>query len=504
MNELPMGWHSSSLEGLFEFVLGGDWGKDESFDDPEFTLVYCIRGSEFKNWIKDKGRTASLRKIKKASLEKRQLREGDILIEISGGGPDQPVGRTVLIDKDAMNQNVELPKVCTNFLRLARPSSVLDSRYLNYFLSDFYLSGEVVKYQGGSNNLRNLKFKDYSKIDVSLAPINEQSRIANKLDSLLAKVQNTQTRLEKIPGILKRFRQSVLIAATSGELTKDWRLENQVTPLQPFLDNIQRERESLKFQKKLKKNFCNQILDDQPSTVLPNSWVWVNFDSLAKNRSHALKAGPFGSALKKDDYSDAGYKIYGQEQVIAGNENLVTYYINNDKFEELVSCKTEPGDILISLVGTIGKVLVLTESAEEGIINPRLVKLSLSDEIDSYYIKIFIDSPEAHHFFSMFSHGGTMEILNLKILRSLPIALPPIEEQKEIVRRVESLFDLADKVEKQYQAAKQRTDRLTQSLLAKAFRGELVPQDPRDEPASELLKRIQVELEKAAIKKKKG
>ncbi len=75
-------------------------------------------------------------------------------------------------------------------------------------------------------------------------------------------------------------------------------------------------------------------------------------------------------------------------------------------------------------------------------------------------------------------------------MRSFRIPFPPIEEQKEIVRRVKSLFTLADTVEKQYEEAKKRTDRLTQSILAKAFRGEMVPQDPNDEPASELLKRI--------------
>jgi type I restriction enzyme S subunit len=79
------------------------------------------------------------------------------------------------------------------------------------------------------------------------------------------------------------------------------------------------------------------------------------------------------------------------------------------------------------------------------------------------------------------------------MLNDIPFALPSIEEQTEIVRRVESLFALADTVEKQYLAAKQRLDRLSQSLLAKAFRGELVPQDSNDEPAAELLKRIQAE-----------
>jgi len=89
--------------------------------------------------------------------------------------------------------------------------------------------------------------------------------------------------------------------------------------------------------------------------------------------------------------------------------------------------------------------------------------------------------------------GVAQQKVNLKKFKDLDILVTFLDEQKEIVRRVESLFALADTVEKQYLAAKQRLDRLTQSLLAKAFRGELVAQDPNDEPAAELLKRIQAE-----------
>jgi len=98
--------------------------------------------------------------------------------------------------------------------------------------------------------------------------------------------------------------------------------------------------------------------------------------------------------------------------------------------------------------------------------------------------------------------GNNQQALNKTTVQALPFPLPPIEEQKQIVQQVESLFTLADKVAKQYQQARQRTDKLTQSLLAKAFKGELVPQDPNDEPADKLLARIQAEREKLKPVKK--
>lgn len=92
--------------------------------------------------------------------------------------------------------------------------------------------------------------------------------------------------------------------------------------------------------------------------------------------------------------------------------------------------------------------------------------------------------------------------INSKEIAALTINLPNIEEQKQIVHQVESLFALADKVEKQYQQARLGTDKLTQSLLAKAFKGELVPQDPNDEPAEKLLASILAEREKLKPAKK--
>ena len=117
-------------------------------------------------------------------LEKRALTEGDILIEISGGGPDQPVGRTVYIDEQALNVNSDYKKVCTNFLRLVRLYDNLDKKFIKNYLDSFYLSGEVLKYQGGSNNLRNLKFKEFETIKIPLPPLAEQHRIVAKLDEL--------------------------------------------------------------------------------------------------------------------------------------------------------------------------------------------------------------------------------------------------------------------------------------------------------------------------------
>ena len=120
---------------------------------------------------------------------------------------------------------------------------------------------------------------------------------------------------------------------------------------------------------------------------LPKGWKWVKITDLAEDDKHALKAGPFGSSLKKESYVEEGYKIYGQEQVIRGDAFYGDYYVDNVKYQELSANKVKPFDVLISLVGTVGKVLILPDNCIEGIINPRLIKISLNLKV--YMPKFF-------------------------------------------------------------------------------------------------------------------
>lgn len=487
--ELPKGWNQSQLKELFDFVIGGDWGKLPEYDDSEFLEVLCIRGSEFRNWSKDKGKTASLRKIKKASLTKRRLKDGDLLIEISGGGPEQPVGRTVLIDNEVLSFNNDLPKVCTNFLRLARPNNKINSKYLNYYLVNFYNSGEISKYQSGSNNLRNLKFKEYETINIPVAPLPEQKRIVEKLDSLLVQVDTIQQRLNNLPDIIKRFRQSVLAAAVSGKLTEQWRGENPVTSMNSY-DY---------FDKKLG-DVENKEYYGEP----PASWCWVRFGSLVK-----LINGDRGKNYpNKSEYVKVGVPFINTGHIDPDGSLSISRmnFITKDKFKSLGSGKIQTNDLVYCLRGaTMGKTAIVN-NFEKGAIASSLVIVRPSDSVNYKFAHYFLISPQAKDLITKFDNGSAQPNLSAKSLAMYPLCLPSLKEQTEIVRLVEQYFALADTLEKNLANAKQRVDNLTQSILAKAFRGELVPQDPNDEPADKLLARIKAarleaeKLEKAAKK----
>jgi type I restriction enzyme S subunit len=177
--------------------------------------------------------------------------------------------------------------------------------------------------------------------------------------------------------------------------------------------------------------------------VIPDDWEVKMLVELGYSGRPAIKAGPFGSSLKKEFYVEKGYKIYGQEQVIAGDLAIGNYYIDSYLFEKLKSCEIRPNDILISLVGTFGKVIVVPDNIERGIINPRLLRLSLNTNlVYSYFLQYWLISSTTQKLLSETSHGGTMGIINAKVLSVLSIPLPPLAEQKAIAHALSDVDNL--------------------------------------------------------------
>ena len=187
-------------------------------------------------------------------------------------------------------------------------------------------------------------------------------------------------------------------------------------------------------------NGARAVLDHyRPHIPIHPDWPMVTIEDLAANERNSLKAGPFGSSLKKDCYVKSGYKIYGQEQVIRGDINYGDYYISEEKFRELESCKVKAGDVLISLVGTYGKILIVPEKHEPGIINPRLLKVTLDKQkiLPTYFVEAFRQGTVTEQVANL-SYGGTMDILSLKVLKSLKLPLPPLATQQAIVAEIEA------------------------------------------------------------------
>lgn len=367
-------------------------------------------------------------------------------------------------------------------IKVLKPDDELNARYMYYFLRNL-----PVESKGYARHFKCLKEAVYL-----LPPLAEQTRIAQRLDELLAQVHTLKARIDAIPALLKRFRQSVLAAAVSGRLTEEWRNDNPIHEgeITGLLEEIELERQKA-FQadaervgRRKKYNPPVPALAERLPEI-PSSWSWVSVDSLASKVVDGVH--------KKPDYKESGVPFITVKNLTTDNEISFTdtkYVSIEDHKEFYKRANPEKSDILISKDGTLGVVRQIKTNTEFSIfVSVALVKPALRSMSD--YLEIAFKSPQVQA--QMVGVGSGLQHIHLTDLRQDAIPLPTKHEQTEIVRRVDQLFAFADQLESKVASAKSRIDHLTQSILAKAFRGELVPQDPNDEPASVLLERIKAQ-----------
>ncbi len=341
---------------------------------------------------------------------------------------------------------------------LSAKSGVSSNQYLKHFLDRF----DFHEYVNGTTRLK-LTQGAMNRIPVRLAPLTEQRRIVAKLETLLGKVDASQRRLAKIPVLLKRFRQSVLAAACSGRLTADWREEN------PTEDTLQ---------------------DDE----LPRGWRKTTVEDLIPKGG--IFDGPFGSNLKSDDYTESGVRVVrleniGQLRFIGEKET----FISREKYETLKRHTVGEGDIIFaSFISEEVRACVLPKLSTKAVAKADCFCLRPNLElVDRQYLVFQLISQKSYNTLVEEVHGATRPRINTTQLRKLEVRICPLPEQQVIVRRVEGLFALADQLEVRLAKARGQVGKLTPSLLALAFAGQLVPQDLSDEPAEKLLECIGVE-----------
>lgn len=210
-------------------------------------------------------------------------------------------------------------------------------------------------------------------------------------------------------------------------------------------EEIEKTTEVIRATEKLKKGLMQQLFTrgightkfkQTELGEIPEGWQIGGFEKLVDpENKNAIKPGPFGSVLKKEFYVLDGYKIYGQEQVLNNDPYYGDYYISEEKYKSLEAFKVAPKDLLISLVGTIGKTLIVPEDAKPGIINPRLLKVTLDHKnADVRFVDYLLHSPVLINQMVSRSHGGTMSILNKGMLLSVNFPIPPKREQEEITK----------------------------------------------------------------------
>ncbi|EJP1190054.1 restriction endonuclease subunit S, partial [Salmonella enterica] len=339
---------------------------------------------------------------------------------------------------------------------------------------------------------------DGLKAPLRLAPLAEQKIIAEKLDTLLAQIDSTKARLEQIPQILKRFRQAVLAAAVSGNLTAEWRMNNNSNIVE---EEIEKVKNKLIAKKIIKKDLIYSKLDRK--YPIPSDWLYVKLQSIATKITDGEHKTP-----KREP---AGQLLISARNIQDGYLKLSDVdYVGDAEFQKLRNrCDPDSGDVLISCSGSIGRVCLVDENSKYVMVRSvALIKL-MQDFVINKYMMYLLQSPLLQKEIEENSKSTAQANLFLGPIKNLGIPLPPVPEQAEIVRRVEQLFAYADTIEKQVNSALTRVNSLTQSILAKAFRGELTAQWRTENPslisgensAAALLEKIKAERAASGGKK---
>lgn len=458
---LPKGWTRVKFPQILSIKGGSQPPKKTFIYRPKKGYVRLLQirdfgGKPFPTYIPE---SPKLRYVSRNEL---------LLARYGGTSKDDSLGRICTGMEGAYN--VALVKLIFN-------KKYLITNFIKYLFGAHFFLDIVSKNsrscQTGFNK------DDLENVIFPLPPLNEQKRIVAKLDAVMPRIAAVKERLGKIPAILKRFRQSVLNAALSGKLTEKWRGDHsEIECVENVLSVVG---------DKLSSDYLN-VFEETQAESLPAKWIYVPLENLGK-----IQGG--GTPSKSEPNYWAGTipwispKDMKVDKIYSGKD-----FISNAALEK-TSVKLIPeGSILFVVRGMIlAHTFPVALTMNEVTINQDMKGITPFDVVDSSYLFLVFKNIQSGvlSYIKEATHGTLR--LEMSIIKTFAVPLPPIEEQKEIVRQVDKLFALADKVEAHYQKARGRVDKLSQSILAKAFRGELVRQDPNDESAEKLLERIRQE-----------
>lgn len=482
---LPEGWTVSSIGDLSQYIQRGKSPKYAQFSGLPVVNQRCIRWYGIQN--------QHLKYVHEDQIsawgDDRYIHKGDILWNSTGTGT---IGRACLVREE----HLDPPKVVDSHVTIVRPlKHIIEPEYLFAWIRSPEVQQKIEDLATGTTNQIELSRASISSTLIPVAPLNEQRRIAAKLSTTLDAVEACGQRLDGVVAILKRFRQAVLAAATTGELTRDWRNKNP--------DSI----DASGLARYLKINHQNagghragnaapptEGVHDLREQEFPHEWQLVCLRDIVKPERPItygiLKPGP-----------ELNHGIpYVRVADYPGNRlSLDGIRKTSPEIDELYKrSRLEQGDLLLSIRGTVGRLISIPAELIGANITQDSARLSIQELVDSFYVKTALQSEILQSRMRRAIKGVAVRGINIGDVRALQIPLPSIEEQEEISRRVKELLCLAEQLEAKLSAARKAADQITPALLTKAFQGELVLQDPNDQPVTELMAKLKAQQSNAA------
>jgi len=478
---LPIGWVWTRLGKISEINPGFQDDLPEELE-VSFVPMRCVEEVTGKV---DLSLSRALAQVRKGYTA---FRNGDIIFaKIT---PCMENGKTAIVDN--LRNGIGFGSTEFHVIRLI--DKQIPRSLIFFFLVQEGFRRDAQMHMTGSAGQLRVPAGYIQEVSIPLPPLPEQDRIVAKIEELFTRLDASVEALRKIKTQLKRYRQAVLRDAFQGKLTQEWREahKGELEPASTLLEHIRekhRKRTGGKYRELLP-------LGRSDIPELPEGWVYLTLDYLVSNDRNAIKRGPFGSSIRKEFFVPRGYKVYEQGNVIHDDFERGSYFIDDRKFDELKDFEVKTGDVLMSCSGTVGKIAIVPERVQPGVINQALLKVTLdSGVVDTLYFTYLLKSKIDEIMLENTRGSAMINISSVKALRQIPLAIASLTEQHRIVEEIERRLSIADNIEKTVDQSLHQAGRLRQSILKRAFEGKLVPQDPDDEPAEKLLERIRKEGE---------
>ena len=504
--ELPQGWVWTNVEATGQLIRGVTYSNTDVLSSQADEALPLLRANNIQGQLLFE----ELVYVRRAVVKDEQIiRKNDIVIAMSSGSKN-------LVGKSAQAK-ADFAGGFGAFCGVFRPKEAIDAQYLGQFFTSPEYRKVIADLSAGSN-INNLKREHINDMAFPLPPLPEQRRIVAKLEELFSKLDAGVAAVRRTQALLKRYRQSVLHAAVTGELTRAWREAHPAAPTDTgaaLLQRIRAERRAqweaaqvakrggqLPLGEGWKSKYVEpEAVDTAGLPELPEGWAWEKLELLTS------------LITKGASPTWQGFNYVTDEQVLfVTSENVRSSFldVSRPKYLEWAfnnkqkASVLQEGDLLLNIVGaSIGRAAMynLTQPAN---INQAvsLIRLTLVDLRE--YVMLFLNSNQAIQFYNAEKVDVARANLSLKDVANIPIALPQsFDELRVVLQEMQRRLSVIDDLEVSLTAELKRAERLRQSVLHRAFTGRLVPQDATDEPAAALLARLR-ETATAPAKAKAG
>ena len=503
--ELPQGWEITKLDEVMLPVRGIAFPKEVKAHAPAEGHIACLRTTNVQRKVEWGDLWFIPRQY--AKREDQIIQPLDILISTANSYE--------LVGKVAQVHAIPHESTLGAFISLLRVKAPFDAKFFYHYLSASSTQEAIRGFASTTTNISNVSTGKLATLDVVVPPLPEQRRIVAKLEELFSKLDAGVAAVRRTQALLKRYRQSVLHAAVTGELTRAWR-EAHPAPAETgaaLLKRIRAERRAQWEAAQVAKRGGQLTLGDgwkskyvEPEAVdamglpeLPEGWIWGSVEQL----SNTVQYG--SSAKTRED--EGGVPVYRMGNIIDGKLDNSNFKYLPAAHEEFPALLLDAGDLLFNRTNSpelVGKTAVYRGTPAVASFASYLIRVKLNASISPDLVAYCLNSIYGKNWIkSVVTQQVGQANVNGTKLQAFVIPLPPVGEQAEIVAEVERRLTVLDALSRTLTDELKRAERLRQSILHRAFTGRLVPQDATDEPAAALLARLR-ETPAALAKTKAG